>query len=151
MADNNRNMQEEVVFIGKNYKRTPYEEKSCCSKKKICCLCCLCCLVTVIIGKHKLGSHPNYKSCQAQLLVAACCISSLCQTCLQTLLSGTQCLLVGLLTIMFHWWGSACMLTSFPHPYPCSRMQNHSTPPGNINISGWGKRRVKQNVGGHLR
>merc|ERR1711892_1266512 len=51
MGSIERNTQEEVVFIGRNYKRkqTPYEEESyCCTRKRLCCCCCIACLVTVV-------------------------------------------------------------------------------------------------------
>merc|ERR550519_1297820 len=50
MSSIDRNMREEVVFIGRNYKRkqTKYEDETFCSKKKMLCCCCLVCLVAVI-------------------------------------------------------------------------------------------------------
>jgi len=50
MSSIDRNTREEVVFIGRNYKRkqTKYEDETCCSRKKMLCCCCLVCLVAVI-------------------------------------------------------------------------------------------------------
>lgn len=50
MSNINNSKHEEVVFIGRNYKRkqNKYEEQSCCSRKKILCFCCIGCTISVI-------------------------------------------------------------------------------------------------------